>query len=65
MDFVHNPYRCGPLRVGRYGVDRYLIRQSQFAIPGWDGPVIFEQRHGSCLLIRVKTLTPARSTVTV
>ena len=19
MDFVHNPYRCGPLRVGRYG----------------------------------------------
>ena len=18
MDFVHNPYRCGPLRVGRY-----------------------------------------------
>ena len=20
MDFVHNPYRCGPLRVGRYGV---------------------------------------------
>ena len=20
MDFVHNPYRCGPLRVGRYEV---------------------------------------------
>ena len=19
MDFVHNPYRCGPLRVGMYG----------------------------------------------
>ena len=21
MDFVHNPYRCGPLRVGMYGHD--------------------------------------------
>ena len=21
MDFVHNPYRCGPLRVGRYGLE--------------------------------------------
>ena len=20
MDFFHNPYRCGPLRVGRYAV---------------------------------------------
>ena len=20
MDFVHNPYRCGPLRVGRYAL---------------------------------------------
>ena len=20
MDFVRNPYRCGPLRVGRYGM---------------------------------------------
>ena len=20
MDFVHNPYRCGPLRVGRYAI---------------------------------------------
>ena len=20
MDFVHNPYRCGPLRVGMYEV---------------------------------------------
>ena len=19
MDFVHNPYRCGPPRVGKYG----------------------------------------------
>ena len=28
MDFVHNPYRCGPLRVGRYGVSstRALLR---------------------------------------
>ena len=32
----------------------YLIHQSH------DGPVIFEQRHGSCLLIRVKTLTHPR-----
>ena len=20
MDFVHNPYRCGPLRVDKYGI---------------------------------------------
>ena len=20
MDFVHNPYMCGPLRVGMYGL---------------------------------------------
>ena len=20
MDFIHNPYRCGPLRAGRYGI---------------------------------------------
>ena len=33
----------------------YLIRRSHFAIPGRDGPVILEQRHRSCLLIRVKT----------
>ncbi len=31
------------------------IRRSHFAIPGRDGPVILEQRHRSCLLIRVKT----------
>ena len=23
MDFVHNPYRCGPLRVGRYDVSSH------------------------------------------
>ena len=33
----------------------YLIRRSHFAIPGRDGPVILEQRHHSCLLIKVKT----------
>ena len=25
MDFVHNPYRCGPLRVGRYGLASSLL----------------------------------------
>ena len=26
MDFVHNPYRCGPLRVGRYDLDPLAIK---------------------------------------
>ena len=25
MDFVHNPYRCGPLRVGRYASFPFFI----------------------------------------
>ena len=25
MDFVHNPYRCGPLRVGRYMMRQHVI----------------------------------------
>ena len=25
MDFFHNPYRCGPLRVGRYALHPHLI----------------------------------------
>ena len=28
MDFVHNPYRCGPLRVGRYVLCRSGERMS-------------------------------------
>ena len=27
MDFVHNPYRCGPLRVGRYGIEQSYSSQ--------------------------------------
>ena len=35
MDFVHNPYRCGPLRVGRYAVGpisqiRILLAQAEY-----------------------------------
>ena len=32
MDFVHNPYRCGPLRVGRYElmVDNPASRKHSF-----------------------------------
>ena len=29
MDFVHNPYRCGPLRVGRYGLGLHLSPSSR------------------------------------
>ena len=32
MDFVHNPYRCGPLRVGRYVVNISLELQSSVHI---------------------------------
>ena len=32
MDFVHNPYRCGPLRVGKYG-DWYGFLSSEHAFP--------------------------------
>ena len=28
MDFVHNPYRCGPLRVGMYGCGVLYCGQS-------------------------------------
>ena len=27
MDFVHNPYRCGPLRVGMYDRGEIPVRQ--------------------------------------
>ena len=25
MDFVHNPYRCGPVRVGMYVLDTHTL----------------------------------------
>ena len=37
MDFVHNPYRCGPLRVGRYALDlsQVLLRLSVVTVCKW------------------------------
>ena len=34
MDFVHNPYRCGPLRVGRYGLAWHFACLSAMARDG-------------------------------
>ena len=31
MDFFHNPYRCGPLRVGRYDLT-YTLRYQQHKV---------------------------------
>ena len=32
MDFVHNPYRCGPLRVGRYDLHVHVATMSFHAL---------------------------------
>ena len=35
MDFVHNPYRCGPLRVGRYGLGGHTFKSLGKLSNGW------------------------------
>ena len=32
MDFVHNPYRCGPLKVGMYAIVPLFLLTGVFSV---------------------------------